>query len=127
MINLGKDLKKCLDAIASFFVEEDTIVTVNGKTYKGTNITNDSVIIDGVVQGSIDTKVVNVNITGNCINTQTVCGEIDIQGSCGTVTTTSSDVIVGGNVSGSVTTTSWDINCKSISGNVRTVSGDVYK
>ena len=121
-------------------------VRINGKTYKGNNITvkNDVVYIDGkkvddknntsktiTIEVVGDVKEIktgsgDVNVHGNSGPVKTGSGDVDIHGEVsGSVTTMSGDVEITGDVNDNVTTMSGDIRCKSISGDASSISGDV--
>lgn len=102
-------------------------VVINGNSYKGNNVNiqGDKIIIDGVVVGSEESKVITVQINGDCFSVQTSSGKVNISGSVGNnVTTVSGDVICT-NVAGNVKTVSGDVRCGDIGGDVKTVSGGV--
>ena len=104
-------------------------VTVNGKTYKGKNLSimvDGSVIVDGVVQeGAPLVGPINVTVNGDVGSLRTVSGDITVNGSTGSIQSTSGDVEVKGDVVGNVQTVSGDVSCKKIEGHARTVSGDI--
>jgi hypothetical protein len=104
------------------------MITINGKTYSGNNLTisNNKIIIDGVeINGMEEAKEINVVITGNInsINLGAAKSFI-VNGTVGDISTGSGDVTCE-NVTGSVNTASGDVDCKNIGGNVKTSSGDV--
>jgi len=86
------------------FFGNNSQVIVNGKTYKGNNITisNGDVIIDGILQEPIDGKPrLEISVSGD--------SKIDI---------TSDEVItIKGNVNGNVESKN-NVNCNNIYGNV---------
>lgn len=104
-------------------------VTVNGKTYRGKNVSimgDGSVVVDGVVQeGATLTGPINVTVNGDVESLRTVSGDITVNGSTGSIQSTSGDVEVKGAVVGNVQTVSGDVLCKKVEGDARTVSGDI--
>lgn len=103
-------------------------VTINGKTYSGSNIqiNGGKVVVDGVVQeGAPLVGPINVTVNGDVESLRTVSGDITVNGSTGSIQSTSGDVQVGGDVSGNVQTVSGDVSCKKIEGDAHTVSGDI--
>lgn len=104
--------------------------TINGKTYKGNNIS----IIDGVIY--IDGKIVDksnaslnttiiVKITGNVDSISTGSGDVEVTGHAGKISTGSGDVSTG-NCAGAISTGSGDVDINGqVYGSVKTVSGDI--
>lgn len=139
-------LKTVTNKIFEMFSDDNTTTTINGKQYSGRNITitNDLIIIDGVIQTdnivnvkkidivvegsvkSLHTTSGTVRISGNATDVSTTSGDVFCSESVlGDIKTTSGDVDIQGNVSGKVETVSGDVKCQTIGGNVKTVSGDV--
>ena len=85
-------------------------IHINGKTYKGNNVTIDgkTLIIDGEIH-NLDKNVIKVELFGNVENL--IVG--------------SADVMVEGDILGNLKTGSGDVECKMIHGSVSTGSGDV--
>lgn len=89
--------------------------TINGKTYKGNNIS----IIDGIVYidgkaadeslASPNTTII-VKITGDVDSISTGSGDVQVTGNVNKISTGSGDVNINGSVYGSVKTGSGDIN-----------------
>lgn len=104
--------------------------TINGKTYKGNNIS----IIDGVIY--IDGKIVDksnaslnttiiVKITGNVDSISTDSGDVEVTGHAGKISTGSGDVSTG-NCAGAISTGSGDVDINGqVYGSVKTGSGDI--
>ena len=114
--------------LASVHLKGTNVITINGKSYTGNNITvvNDEVYIDDVKQDVIESKIINIIINGDVDNVSTVSGDIVIKGNArNTVTSTSGDIEICGNVEGSVNTVSGDVAAKTISGGVSSVSGNI--
>lgn len=104
--------------------------TINGKTYKGNNIS----IIDGVIyidgkivdksNASINTTII-VKITGNVDSISTGSGDVEVTGHAGKISTGSGDVSTG-NCAGAISTGSGDVDINGqVYGSVKTVSGDI--
>lgn len=92
-------------------------IQINGKTYVGNNIqiSNNKVIIDGVVQESGASGVVEVNVTGD-IGSLKVTGSATVNGNVkGSVDAGGS--VKCGNVSGDVDA-GGSVNCGSVGGDV---------
>ena len=129
-------LMKGISGLGSFGAKDGTLnimgskgtVTINGKTYKGNNISiqGDKVTIDGIVQeGSSLVGSILVKVEGDVESIDTLTGGVVVSGNVGTVQTTSGDVECG-MVHGNVRSTSGDVTVMGgISGNVDTNSGDV--
>lgn len=109
---------------ASIFKSEST-VTINGKTYKGTNVSvvNDEVIIDGNKVES-GTRI-NITIIGDAESVSLQTGDISIKGNVTTLKCQTGDINIEGNVLGNVSLQTGDISCKQISGNASTHCGDM--
>lgn len=107
-------------------LSDDGHVEINGLHYTGHNISINGarVVIDGVTQDAILTRVVNVNVVGNCESIESASGQVMVQGTVGRILTGSGDVTCG-DVSGSVQTGSGDVTCDAVAGSVRTGSGDI--
>lgn len=103
------------------------MITINGKTYTGGNITisNNVVKVNGTV---IDMeKALTLQIEGNVESIDCdYCNSINVTGSAGKINTMSGDVRCG-DVKGSVKTMSGDVDAKEIHGDVDTMSGDISK
>ena len=104
--------------------------TINGKTYKGNNIS----IIDGVIyidgkivdksNASINTTII-VKITGNVDSISTDSGDVEVTGHAGKISTGSGDVSTG-NCAGAISTGSGDVDINGqVYGSVKTGSGDI--
>lgn len=103
------------------------MITVNGITYHGNNVSivNGKVIIDGKQADTKDDKVITITVTGNIESLEAdYCKSIVVNGDVNKLRTTSGDVECG-NVTGGVQTTSGDIECGNIGGDVNTTSGDI--
>lgn len=106
---------------------ESNSVTINGKTYKGRNITvtDTNVIIDGKEVDIADRKV-EIIINGNVGDVSTASGKVDVKGDAKSVSTAYGDVKVASSVTNYVDTKSGSIEIGGdVGGNVRTTSGDV--
>lgn len=104
--------------------------TINGKTYKGNNIS----IIDGVIyidgkiadksNASLNTTII-VKITGNVNSISTESGDVEVTGHAGKISTGSGDVSTG-NCAGAISTGSGDVDINGqVYGSVKTGSGDI--
>ena len=104
--------------------------TINGKTYKGNNIS----IIDGVIyidgkiadksNASLNTTII-VKITGNVDRISTESGDVEVTGHAGKISTGSGDVSTG-NCAGAISTGSGDVDINGqVYGSVKTGSGDI--
>lgn len=104
--------------------------TINGKTYKGNNIS----IIDGVIyidgkiadksNASLNTTII-VKITGNVDSISTESGDVEVTGHAGKISTGSGDVSTG-NCAGAISTGSGDVDINGqVYGSVKTGSGDI--
>ena len=104
--------------------------TINGKTYKGNNIS----IIDGVIyidgkiadksNASLNTTII-VKITGNVDSISTESGDVEVTGHAGKISTGSGDVSTG-NCAGAISTGSGDVEINGqVYGSVKTGSGDI--
>ena len=105
------------------------MVTINGKTYKGNNVSviNNEVFIDGKrADQTEDTKVINITIDGK-VETLDVdyCDKLEITGDCGNVSSKNGNIQVKGNVSGDVTNKNGNIVCRDVGGDAETKNGDV--
>lgn len=102
-------------------------VTINGVLYPGHSISidGDSVIVDGVRQGSTLVGPISIYVNGDCESIDCKSGTVSVLGSVsGDVHTGSGDIScmdVGGNVS----TVSGDVQCGNVAGSVRSGSGDI--
>ena len=104
--------------------------TINGKTYKGNNIS----IIDGVIyidgkiadkSNSILNTTIIVKITGNVDRISTESGDVEVTGHAGKISTGSGDVSTG-NCAGAISTGSGDVDINGqVYGSVKTGSGDI--
>ena len=106
------------------------ICTINGKTYKGNNIS----IIDGVIyidgkiadksNASLNTTII-VKITGNVDSISTESGDVEVTGHAGKISTGSGDVSTG-SCGGTISTGSGDVDINGqVYGSVKTGSGDI--
>lgn len=116
-------------------LESGSSVTINGKTYKGKNVSiiNGTVFIDGVKQedSKIKSTTINVVVNGNTKNVEaggaiTVNGEVDGKLDAG------SSIKVTGNVKGNLDAGSsikvdGDVKGKLDAGSSITIKGDHYK
>lgn len=110
----------------------NNIVTINDRTYSGTNIS----IIDGVITmdgqsiTKLDTFKVDVVIHGDCNVVQTTQGNITANGNINcAVTTSQGDITVNNHVTGDVSTSMGNIDINgNVTGNVKTSIGNIrYK
>jgi len=104
------------------------IVNINGKTYRGNNISinNNIVIIDGKRVDEDDQKMINITIYNIESIKVDVCNSLVVKGTVGgNVETMSGDIDITGEVKGNVTTSSGDVSCGNIHGDVTTSSGDI--
>jgi DUF4097 and DUF4098 domain-containing protein YvlB len=106
-------------------------VTINGKTYHGTNVTvvNGVVTIDGKVQGGAIHGPISISVQGNVGSIETSAGDINVKGDCsGDIETSAGDIDVEGNCSGDIKTISGDVSVTgSVGGKINTVSGDINR
>jgi hypothetical protein len=105
------------------------MIQINGKTYKGNNISmnNGKILIDGkAVEGHEDEKVINVTVNGN-INSLAIddCEEIKITGECGAVTSKNGNIVVKGNVTGDAISKNGNIVCSNVGGSAETKNGNI--
>jgi len=105
------------------------MITINGKTYKGNNLTisNNEVYIDGKkADQQDDAKTININIEGNieAVNVD-YCDKIEVVGECGLVSSKNGNIQIKGNVSGDVTNKNGNIICRNVGGDAETKNGDV--
>jgi hypothetical protein len=106
------------------------MVTINGKTYKGNNVSmiNNKVFIDGkeVTGDDSDSKVINIKIEGN-IETLSIdsCDKLDVIGDCGVVNSKNGNISISGNVNGDVTNKNGNISCGNVSGDVDNKNGNI--
>lgn len=89
-------------------------VSINGKVYKGNNlsIAGNKVIIDGVeiTDGEvIQAKEIKIEIYGDVNNVETVSADVVVSGNVQNVKTVSGDVKVFGDVTSNIKTISGDI------------------
>lgn len=105
---------------------------VNGKTYKGNNISviNGVVYIDGKVVDKSNVGTTNpiiINIKGNVNTITTTSGTVTVTEGCArNIKTTSGDINVGdGGVSGEVSSVSGDVTVYGHVNNVSTISGNI--
>lgn len=101
-------------------------VVINGVSYSGNNIvvTDNSVIVDGVVENLKNNQVVNIQIDGPVETLKVENGNIHVNGNVDTIDATSADVSVTGD-SKSIKTLSGDVRCQNVYGNVESLSGDI--
>ncbi len=102
-------------------------VTVNGKTYHGTNVevTNGRVVVDGkVVDDQSKSPRIDITIHGSVERLETAAGDVTVNGSVASLSTAAGDVRCGA-VSGNVTTVSGDVSCPAITGHASSLSGDI--
>jgi hypothetical protein len=126
LINIIKNVVNSIRDLKMTNLSEGSTCTINGKTYKGKNITitNNQVIVDGKVQdGSDITGDIKVEVHGDVGSISTTSGDVTAR-NVGEINTSSGDVECG-DVSGSIMTSSGDVECGAIGGNVRTSSGDI--
>ncbi len=104
------------------------MVTINGKTYNGNNLSvvNNKVYIDGKLVDQEDAKVINIHVEGN-IETLDVdhCDVLEIKGNCGNVTSKNGNIVVKGDVEGDVTNKNGNIICGNVAGDADTKNGNV--
>jgi hypothetical protein len=105
------------------------MVTINGKNYKGNNVSviNNEVFIDGKrADQTEDAKVINITIEGSIQELDVdYCDKLEITGDCGSVTSKNGNIQVKGNVSGDVTNKNGNIVCRDVGGDAETKNGDV--
>lgn len=103
------------------------MITINGTTYSGNNITvrNNKVIIDGVEINTGKDLTVNIYVEGNIDSINGNVTNVTVHGNVIDVETVSGDVVVTNSVEGDVQTVSGDVKANSIKGKVKTVSGDI--
>lgn len=112
-----------------FGISSGGSVTVNGNTYRGSNVSiiNGVVTVDGVVQGDPLNGPITITVQGSVGSIETSSGDVNVTGDSQNITAVSGDVRVGGN-SGYIETVSGDVSVKgSVNGKISTVSGDVTK
>lgn len=114
------------------FSIEDGNVTIDGVSYSGNNITingNGEVLVDGVLQETIESKNITVYVNSrSCGDITTSSGNIKIESGCvvGDIKTVSGDITCHSNVDGDIGTDSGDVTTfGNIYGNVETASGDI--
>lgn len=103
------------------------VCTINGVTYKGTDIqvTGDGkVIIDGKEQEQQLVQTVNITVHGDSGDITNTSGCVQVN-NCQSVKTVSGDVEVRNDVYQNVQTVSGDVRAHDIYGAVKTVSGDI--
>lgn len=109
---------------------KDGLVTINGKTYSGGNISingDGDVVVDGSVASDKPLAgPITVSVTGHCESITTHGGDVVVYGNAGSVQTVSGDVDCH-DVGGNIQTVSGDINCEDVAGSVKTVSGNVWR
>jgi hypothetical protein len=105
-----------------------SIISINGKTFKGENISisNGNIVINGKKVDVEDQKEINIQIKGD-IDKLSVdhCNRLTVEGNANNIQTQSGDVEISGDVSGNVSTMSGDVVSDKIGGNVSTMSGDI--
>lgn len=120
-------------------------ITINGKSYVGNSISisKNQIIINGtnIVE---DSKIINISIEGNVDSLNVdACEKVVVQGFVNSLSTMSGDVecmnvnkdvktmsgnVECGDIGGDVSTSSGDVKAKNIGGSVKTSSGDIkYK
>lgn len=101
------------------------MITINGKTYHGSNISvvNNKVTVDGI---SVDLEgTLALNIVGDVRELKAdCCKTIEVKGVVHQIATQSGDVTCG-DVAGSIQTMSGDVDCGGVQGSVTTMSGKV--
>ena len=104
------------------------MIIINGKSYSGSNLTisNNKVIIDGVVVGDDDSKIINIKVEGN-INSLIVdnCNKLEIVGDCHNVSSKNGNISIKGNVENNVENKNGNIVAKNIAGNATTKNGNI--
>lgn len=109
-----------------FGLSSNSSVTINGKTYVGSNITinGNKVSVDGnVVEEAVN---IYINVTGNVEKINTT-GDIEVHGNVGSAKTGAGDIDIIGDVSGDVETGAGDIVIKgNVAGNVETGAGSIH-
>lgn len=93
-------------------------ITVNGRTYSGNNITinNNQVIIDGVVQGDLDDKKIEVTILCNVdriTSDESIHIKGNVNGNVESGTSVNCDKIIGSVTAGT------SVNCDDIHGDAK--------
>lgn len=107
------------------------MITVNGITYHGDNVTikNNQVWVDGIRQfdgKEIDEKIINITIDSNIENLHIDnCDKIKITGDCGSVVSKNGNIQTKGNVHGDVISKNGNIVCRDVNGNVETKNGNI--
>lgn len=108
-----------------FGLSSKSSVTINGKTYVGSNITinGNKVSVDGnVVEEAVN---IYITVTGNVEKINTT-GDIEVHGNVGSAETGAGDIDIIGDVSGDVETGAGDIVIKgNVAGDVETVAGSI--
>lgn len=108
------------------------MITINGKTYKGNNLSmsGGKILIDGKEVSNTDEfeeKEVYIAINGSLETLEVdTCNEIVIGHNCGQVKTTNGNVSVNGDIEGDVKTTNGNVLCSGgIKGRIATTNGSV--
>jgi hypothetical protein len=123
-MNIFKGIKNLVGCIVA---DSPRTININGKSYKGSTFTvsKNTIMIDGEVIDD-NSRVVNIQVTGDVSSVYTTSGDITVHGNTGSIKSTSGDVDISGDISGSVSTVSGDVSCGSVS-SVSTVSGDIER
>ena len=102
---------------------------INGKVYKGDNITvnwNEVFVDWKKVNISDETKKITIDVTWDIDSLKIDhCDFINIQGNCNTVSSMNWDIDISWSVSGGVTNMNWDITCGKIEWNVSNHNWDI--
>jgi hypothetical protein len=104
------------------------MIRINGKTFKGNSVSinNNVVVIDGVVIGTGDEKIINISVEGDLRELSVDhCATLKVSGNVNKLRTTSGDVEITGDVMGDIQTTSGDVECGNVKAGIITTSGDV--
>lgn len=115
-----------MNNLGIFGLSSNSSVTINGKTYVGSNITinGNKVSVDGnVVEEAVN---IHINVTGN-VEKINITGDIEVHGNVGSAKTGAGDIDIIGDVSGDVETGAGDIVIKgNVAGNVETCAGSIH-
>jgi hypothetical protein len=98
-------------------------INSNGKSV---TISGGNIYIDGVAFDSKDSKIINIEITGDVDSLNIdICSKLGITGNCNSVKSHNGNIDIGGNVTLSVETHNGDVDCGNVGGNVVTKNGNI--